>query len=118
VQVLQETTVWDVDYKTPNHVYFMDGDKAVGYSAWGTQSPFYFKNPLRIDKRGRKFKEVPDTWGFATPSQDSNDETWEVAGSKGSKYLVKLSEGQYTCTCPGFQFRGQCRHIAEILEKN
>lgn len=114
VKAMLETTHWEAEHRQSNHVYWMDGDKAVGYSAWGTNAPFYFKNPLRINRSGRKFKEVPNTWGFVSSAQVPNEITWTVDGSKGSKYVVKLSEGQYHCTCPGFQFRGQCRHIKEV----
>lgn len=41
----------------------------------------------------------------------ANDpDTFEVSGSKrGTKYLVNLEQG--ICTCPGFKFRGECKHL-------
>ena len=36
---------------------------------------------------------------------------WEVQGSRGSKYAVRLSEGVWSCSCPGYSFRRKCRHI-------
>lgn len=40
--------------------------------------------------------------------------TWNVAGSKGSTYVVTETNGQYTCTCTGFQFRKSCKHLGMI----
>lgn len=39
---------------------------------------------------------------------------FEVAGSKGSKYTVTSNSKGWSCTCPGFQFRKQCKHISEL----
>ena len=36
---------------------------------------------------------------------------WSVEGSKGDIYTVTLRDGRMTCTCPGFGWRGKCRHI-------
>ena len=44
----------------------------------------------------------------------AGEKVWRVEGSKGNIYTVKLSEGAYSCTCPGFGFRRKCRHIEEI----
>lgn len=41
-------------------------------------------------------------------------QTWEVAGSKGSKYVVTRNSKGWSCTCPGFQFRKQCKHVSEL----
>lgn len=41
-------------------------------------------------------------------------ETFVVDGSKGSKYTVTRSNQGWKCTCPGFGFRGQCKHITEL----
>jgi len=37
----------------------------------------------------------------------------EVPGSKGT-YSVTNQTGRWTCTCPGFQFRRQCKHVQNI----
>ena len=42
------------------------------------------------------------------------ENSWSVKGSKGNIYTVKLSQGAYSCTCPGYGFRRKCRHITEI----
>lgn len=38
-----------------------------------------------------------------------------VQGSKGSEYVVELSDKGNNCTCSGFQFRRTCRHIQEAM---
>ena len=39
---------------------------------------------------------------------------WTVKGSKGNDYLVIRQKGSYTCSCPGFTYRKNCRHITEV----
>jgi hypothetical protein len=43
--------------------------------------------------------------------------TWTFAGSKGSVYTVTQQDRRYSCTCPGFQFRRQCRHVEQVREQ-
>ena len=40
-----------------------------------------------------------------------------VAGSKGNVYNVTSTGGVWSCTCTGFQFRNQCKHIAQVKTK-
>ncbi len=49
----------------------------------------------------------------AQPKQDASNGSWEVKGSKGNIYNVRVSAGQWFCSCPGFGFRRKCRHISE-----
>ena len=34
-----------------------------------------------------------------------------------TKYVVSVSGGDVDCTCPGFQYRGTCRHVIEVKKK-
>jgi hypothetical protein len=43
----------------------------------------------------------------------TQDRTWTVAGSRGNQYTVTRDRRGWTCTCPGFQFRKNCRHITD-----
>ena len=45
--------------------------------------------------------------------QQQGEESWQVAGSKGSNYIVSLRQGQWSCSCPGFGWRRKCKHIEE-----
>lgn len=117
LKIQQEVTRWDVDYRQPNHVYLVSGDKAVAYVPWGKGKPVYFRSFQRIDRRGRKFVEVrKNLWGFDITVEVAGEEqppgeTWEVRGSRGDVYTVSLTDGRWSCTCPGAMFRGSCRHI-------
>lgn len=122
MKVLQEITEWrGLEYRQPNHVYLMDGDKAYAYVKWGEGQPEYFKTFLRIDRRGRRFREVPNRWRFrmdigTAPEEEFQPvgQTWSVAGSKGNNYTVSLHRGAWSCTCPGHGFRNKCRHVDEL----
>lgn len=56
-----------------------------------------------IDLVSGEFKEV-----------NTDVKTFTVDGSKGSKYVVTRNKQGWKCTCPGFGFRGQCKHISEF----
>jgi hypothetical protein len=46
-------------------------------------------------------------------SVESKNKTWTVTGSRGDKYVITQSGTKFTCTCSGFQFRRQCKHVKE-----
>ena len=111
MEALHEVTEWKgVTYRQPNHTYLFDGDKAVAYIKWGEGEPEYLRTPLRIDKRGRKFVKA-DINLFKAQVKSS---LIQVQGSKGNTYSV--DPDARTCTCPGFTFRGACKHITEVLK--
>lgn len=124
LKIMQEVTVWDIEYRQPNHVYLVSGDKIYAYSKLGQGKPEYLRTPLRFDRRGRKFVETKkNKWKFdlnirteqeSELGQQPAGETWQVAGSKGNTYTVSLSNGRYSCTCQGYQFRSRCKHIQDI----
>ena len=123
LKIMREVTQWSgVEYRQPNHVYLMDGDKVYAYSKWGESEPQYMKTFLRVDRRGRKFEEVKkNTWKFdltiageAEEAHKPTGQIWQVQGSKGNQYFVNLNAGHWSCTCPGHGFRGRCRHVDEL----
>jgi hypothetical protein len=112
MKVVQETTDWG-NVTSPNHVYFLNDsrDKMFAYLPKGSTQVKQFKNPISFYTRGRKFQEVPNSWGYE-PGRTAG-RTWTVAGSKGAEYTVTELDGQVSCSCPGFRFRGACRHVAQ-----
>lgn len=107
MEAVKEVTKWEGDIQA-NHTYLLDGDKMVAYIKFGKGDPFYFKNPIRIDKRGRKFERLTINPFDVKIKSD----LVEVKGSKGNSYFVDPVEK--TCTCPGFTFRGTCKHIEAV----
>ena len=92
----------------PAHTYLLDGNNLVAYIKKNETQPFYFKNPIKgFDKRGRKFATVTPN-PFKVKAQ-SNLIT--VKGSNGNEYTIDPEEK--TCTCPGFTFRGACKHVGQ-----
>jgi len=53
----------------------------------------------------------------STKKIETQVKTYEIQGSKGNKYLVTRTNKGWTCTCPGHQFRKQCKHVSELSAK-
>ena len=64
---------------------------------------FTFKKPLGFDRRWRTFKVIKTV--------DTEPETIKVNGSKGSVYNLTRADGGWRCSCPGFTYRGNCKHL-------
>jgi len=109
------------DSQYPNHIYYAtdDSSKIVGYIPSGTQTFQKFSSPIRFSTKYRKFKVIDH------PAEDDSvyvavhTEIMPVIkrGNQrqvpGKPYVVSLTDGQYSCTCPGFTFRRKCRHVEE-----
>lgn len=54
-EAIRETTVWEGISKAPNHIYLVEGTKAIAYIPWGNSKPIWFKHPMMLDKRRRTF---------------------------------------------------------------
>ena len=107
MQALKETT----GGVFPAHTYLIDGTRLVAYIRVGTLVPYYFNNGgiKGFSKSGRKFVTVTPN-PFEVPILASH--LVSVQGSKGQVYTVDTSTG--TCTCPGYTFRGACKHVKEL----
>lgn len=90
------------------HTYLVDGTKLLAYIRAGSAKADYFSQPLRFDRRGRKFDRVSVKL-FKVQVQDHRV---RVEGSKGNVYYVDVAE--QTCTCPGYTYHGTCKHIKAI----
>ena len=109
-----ETT--DYGDAVPNGIYLLNDskDKMFAFRPRGTGDIKVFRNPIRIDLRGRRFVVNPVQFETKLKEPEPEGRSWTVRGSKGDEYRVTELNGNYSCTCSGFRFRGQCRHIAEL----
>ena len=108
-----ETT--DYRDRVANGIYLLNDSKSKMYAFRpATGEIKVFKNPIRIDVRGRKF--VLNSVQFKTNVREEEPEgrVIEVRGSKGDVYKVVELNGNYSCTCSGFKFRGDCRHVKSV----
>ena len=110
-----ETTAW-ADAATPNGIYLLDDSKSKMYAfkPKGTGEIKVFKNPIRIDVRGRKFVINPVQFKTNVREEEPEGRVTEVHGSKGDIYKVVELNGNWSCTCSGFKFRGDCRHVKSV----
>lgn len=94
-----------------NHIYLMDGSKAIAYIPEGKGMPVYFKSGIEINRRGRKFVRAnPKLFNVKANT------SIEVKGSKGDSYWV--DPVAKTCTCPGFVYRGTCKHLTMSVKND
>jgi hypothetical protein len=111
----QETTSWDSN--VPNHIYLLSTDKSrmFGYIKHSDKENVVFKKPYRFDARGRTFQEVKELGEIDLDQVKSKQ--WEFVGSKGDTYVVQKIEDVLKCTCPGFTYRGDCKHVKSVEEQ-
>ena len=108
-----ETTEWR-DH-TPNGVYLLNDDKSKMYAY---RSPLnkdikVFRNPIKIDLRGRKFVVSPVQFKTELQEEEPEGRSWIVKGSKGDEYQITEHNGNLSCTCAGFRFRSDCKHVKD-----
>ena len=113
MKILQEITQWDF----PNHIYFVNDskDKMFAYIKASGKQVEKFKVPMPFGVSKRKFQEIPNTFGYSVDDKPEG-RTWKVAGSRGDSYTVSEHQGNWMCTCAGFKFRGQCKHVDELSQ--
>lgn len=87
---------------TKNGVYLTDdsGDKMYAFARHGSSELKYFKRPITIDQRRRKFL---DLYQFSAETEGV-----KVASSKPGVFYTVV-DGR--CNCPGFKYRGFCKHV-------
>lgn len=109
-KIMVETTRWSTEYQ-PNHVYVFDEhmENVIAYVKQGTKELFKFKRAMPLDRRGRTFE--PLEGGSAEPDR------LEIKGSKGAIYYLTQTPNGAHCSCPGFTFRGECKHSKGVDNK-
>lgn len=97
IEILQETTDWG-DAPVANGIYHVN---VQGHLVQHNDK--VFKNPMKqFSKARRTFKKIGEYADVLT-----RPDVKVVIGSKGQKYFIE--DGR--CSCPGFTYRGQCKHI-------
>ena len=111
-----ETT--DYGDAVPNGIYLLNDskDKMFAFRPRGTGEIKVFRNPIRIDLRGRKFVINPVQFQTGLKEPEPEGRVWIVKGSKGDEYKITEHSGNYSCSCSGFRFRSKCRHIEQFAK--
>lgn len=119
-EILKEVTVWNCDFKQPNHTYLLgDSGRIIAYAPWHGDEIVVIKSGMKIDKRYRKFVKTTHPGLFKLSTKQKTEpgvRTFNVK-SKDKNYTVSVKGSNYSCTCTGFSFRGQCKHITAVAEK-
>jgi len=104
IEILKEVTDWG-DTPINNGFYHVNGaGNLVAHQPEGGVLKV-FKNPLKnFSKSRRKFLKVGDY------QEKDNLGGIPVSGSNGNTYYIV--DGK--CSCPGFKFRGDCKHIRSL----
>lgn len=121
MKVLQEITQWNLDYPIQGHIYFTNDskDKIYAYIKASGKDIERFRVPMKFKTSGRKFREIPNTFGYTVDDKpevlEITGKQYQVPGSKGAIYTVTDDLGSWTCTCPASRWqKGECKHITAL----
>jgi hypothetical protein len=106
IEILQEITDWG-KYKVNNGIYHVNSaGKLIAYQP-SSEEPVQKLNvpSTQFSKSRRKFKKIG---AYPEPKKEN---VIEVKGSTGKIYYIDTDKR--TCTCPGFTYRGNCKHVKE-----
>ena len=106
IDILQEVTDWG-KYKVNNGIYHVNGTgKLIAYQPNKDAEIQVLNVPSnQFSKARRKFVKIGER------AEEVPSHVIEVTGSKGNIYFVDTEKR--TCTCPGFTYRGDCKHVKE-----
>lgn len=95
--------------------WFKPGE--VGLTTDQPHFPFRVINQERIvEVNGKENSSLRGSRGESPDKQGAKDQrrTIEIQGSKGTPYTIDIYGGKpQSCSCPGYQFRSNCRHLKE-----
>lgn len=66
--------------------------------------------PVRVIDRNMIVKSEPQKL-FILDEFFGVTERRKVEGSKGNTYELTKTNGKWSCTCPGFEYRKDCKHV-------
>ena len=106
--IVREITQWKTN--TPNHIYKLSDDKRkmYSYTSEKTGITMDFEGGRTFSPSYRKFELLEKIEDVEKTSP--TDKFYKVMGSNGNTYTVIESNGSLRCSCPGFGFRGKCKH--------
>lgn len=110
-----ETTKWADGLANGTYLLNDSKTKMFAYVRPGGSEPKQFKNAITIETRGRTFAVSTQQFKVAVKAEVPEGRVIEVKGSKGDVYQVTEVNGNYSCTCSGFRFRGDCKHVKSQL---
>jgi hypothetical protein len=119
MEILQETTVW-ANPKTPNHTYLIsDSGKLLAYVKEGQTEVDIITSGVRFSKSRRTFKKVRNAaLELLIPKKVEDKTGFVVKSDSGKTYNVLLQDGNYSCNCVGFGYRGKCKHVEQVKKEN
>jgi predicted nucleic acid-binding Zn finger protein len=99
IEILQEVTDWG-EAPVANGIYHVN---SAGHLVQHNDK--IFKAPIKgFSKSRRKFEKIGEY------EEQLPDFGIVVKGSTGKSYII--IEGK--CSCPGFKFRGDCKHVRSV----
>jgi hypothetical protein len=104
IQILKEITEWG-DQKVSNGYYYVNSSGyLIGYMP--PLGPYKeFKKPIKQFSKSRRKFELIGEWPEELP-----EGAITVQGSNGNTYTIHNEK----CSCPGFKFRGTCKHLVQV----
>lgn len=116
----------------PNtYAYRGENDNYVTYTREGVVVQSIFKDPFMfavktgapdhpVSEFNAKSQHVVkiDVVKGETQQVATDTKAWKVKSSDGKKfYIVERVNGKFSCTCTGFEFRKDCKHIGAVSKK-
>ena len=116
----------------PNTVVYRNSDNGyVTYTREGVVVPSIFRDPFMFavqtgdpqhpvsEFNAKSLHVVKIEYIVGGSKQVATDtKAWRVKSTDGKKvYLVSRVNGKFSCTCTGFEFRKDCKHIGAVAKK-
>ena len=116
----------------PNHVVYRgDTNGYVTYVREGIVVQSIFRDPFmfavktgapehpvsEFNAKSQHLVKIEYVTGSATQVA-TDKKAWKVKSTDGKKfYIVERVNGKFSCTCTGFEFRKDCKHVGAVSKK-